>query len=304
MLHKLGNSPSPLRQIGCDHLLNLKSTIIKKLIKKVLYLDEINKLYQKLSHCQDSSIFISNLLQHLNVSFHIDNQAFSSIPLHGPVIVVANHPFGGIEGIVLGALLKSIRVDVKLMANYLLQSIPELENIFIYVDPFDRNNSIINNIRPLKKALEWLHHGGMLGIFPAGEVSHLQWCERAIADPAWNPNCARLIRKTGSTVVPLFFHGVNGPLFQILGLVHPLVRTMLLPHELLNKRGKTIHLTVGNAIPFEKLRSFASDGEMMDYLRMRTYILKAHHDQGKSANQNRPLRSSPKTARESRCPFP
>jgi putative hemolysin len=303
MFRKTERSSLPRRQIEYSNQVNLKSIIIKKLIKKVMYLDEVNKIYQSLSYSQESSSFINNLLKDLNISYHIYNQLSSLIPSQGPVIVVANHPFGGIEGIILAALLKSIRVDVKLMANYLLQSIPELENIFIYVDPFERNNSVINNIRPMKEALEWLNHGGILGIFPAGEVSHLQWSERAIADPAWNPNCARLIRKTGATVVPVFFHGVNGPLFQILGLVHPLLRTMLLPRELLNKRGKTVHLTIGNAVPFEKLRSFSSDAEMMTYLRLRTYILKARYDQEKSSKCKVILRSRRNTAKRPVAPF-
>ncbi|MHB9075473.1 MAG: lysophospholipid acyltransferase family protein [Desulfobaccales bacterium] len=277
--------------------------IMRKLIKNALGLDGIDQIYENIGYCGEGSIFLNNLLDILNISFHIDNQAISLIPSQGPVIVVANHPFGGIEGVILAAMLKSVRNDVKLMANFLLQRIPELRDIFIYVDPYGRSDSVKNNIRPLKDALAWLHDGGMLGVFPAGAVSHVQWRERAIADPAWNNNCARLIRKTGATVVPVFFHGVNGPWFQILGLVHPCFRTMLLPHEFMNKKGRAVQLTIGNAIPFEKLRSFASDAEMMTYLRLRTYILKARRDQGQNSGRKVVLRGRLKSAERPLAPF-
>ena len=269
-----------------------------------MWLDKIDKVYEKIGCCNGVSDFLNDLLETLNISFQIDNQAISLIPAQGPVVVVANHPYGGIEGVILAAMLKMVRDDVKLMANYLLHGIPELRDIFIDVDPFGRNDSIKHNIRPLRKALTWLHDGGILGMFPAGEVSHVQWREPAIADPAWKHKCARLIRKTGATVVPIFFHGVNGPFFQLLGLMHPRLRTLLLPHELINKRGKTIHVTIGNAIPCEKLRSFGSDAEMTDYLRMRTYILKARQDQDKSASARRRVAQPAAERRETPGPLP
>ena len=303
MFRKIPDNSLQQRQINYGNNLNQKSPIIKGSIKRALWLDKLDKVYEKIGCCNGVADFLNNLLETLDISFQIDNQAISLIPAQGPVVVVANHPYGGIEGVILAAMLKMVRDDVKLMANYLLHGIPELRDIFIDVDPFGRNDSIKHNIRPLRNALTLLHAGGILGMFPAGEVSHVQWRERAIADPAWKHNCARLIRKTGATVVPIFFHGVNGPLFQILGLMHPRVRTLLLPHELLNKQGKTIHLTIGNAIPCEKLRSFASDAEMTDYLRMRTYILKARHDQGKNCQRGVVLRSRLKSAGKPLAPF-
>lgn len=278
-----------------DNHLNYKTSIINKIIKKVLCFEKIKRTYEKIGYCQGSVNFLNRLLKYLDISYNITEEDIDHIPSSGPVIVVANHPFGGIEGIILAEIIKSIRNDVKLMANYLLQCIPELRELFIFVDPFHQNNSIKNNLKPLKNALAWVQGGGVLGIFPAGEVSHLHWRQRAIVDPAWNHICARLVRKTGATVVPVFFHGVNGLLFQILGLVHPRLRTALLPHELMNKRGKTLQLKVGNPIPFEKLRSFASDAEMTAYLRLRTYILKAHHDRQRSPRRQVVLRGRPQS---------
>ncbi len=187
---------------------------------------------------------------------------------------MANHPFGGIEGIILAALLRYIRPDVKIMANYFLRQIPELQEVMIFVDPFGKDSSTRKNIRPLKECLGHLRAGGVLGVFPAGEVSHVYLSKRRVLDPPWTPTVARLIHKTQAPVLPIFFRGHNGPLFQMLGLVHPRLRTVMLPRELVNKSRKTITVSAGSLIGYSKMEAMQEDQELMDYLRLRTYILR------------------------------
>ena len=115
-----------------------------------------------------------------------------------------------------------------------------------------------------------------MGVFPAGEVSHLGWPKLTITDPIWSRTVARLIRRSGAEAVPVFFAGHNGPFFQCLGLLHPLLRTALLPREALNKNGRTIQVKVGQVIGRKKLQSLGGDDEVMDYLRLRTYILRGN----------------------------
>src|SRR4029077_15924976 len=110
----------------------------------------------------------------------------------------------------------------------------------IFVDPFETDRSIESNRRALKECLVWLQQGGMLAIFPAGEVSHLQVPEGKVADPVWNDTAVRLARKTAASVVPVFFCGQNSIGFQLLGMLHPRLRTGLLLHEFLQQEGKTI----------------------------------------------------------------
>jgi putative hemolysin len=105
------------------------------------------------------------------------------IPTSGPTIVVANHPFGAIEGMVLTELLSRVRPDVRTMANYLLGAIPELRDRLILVDPFGGEGAARSNIRPMKEAIEWLRGGGMLAMFPAGEVSSFRIGSGGITDP-------------------------------------------------------------------------------------------------------------------------
>jgi len=117
----------------------------------------------------------------------------------------------------------------------------------------------------------------MLVVFPAGEVSHLDFPSRSVTDPEWSETIARIIRATSARALPVCFSGANGLTFQVLGLVHPRLRTALLPHEFLNKRDKTFPLRIGSPVPFSRLAAFGTDRELMAYLRSRTYAL-AHYE--------------------------
>ena len=114
------------------------------------------------------------------------------------------------------------------------------------------------NHQGLKDAIAWLKEGGLLAGFPAGEVSHLNLKERAIVDPEWNRSVARLVRITGATVVPMYFMGDNSPLFQLLGFLHPRVRTALLPHEFFNKHDRSIEVAWQPISP-GKIRAYQDD---------------------------------------------
>jgi putative hemolysin len=201
--------------------------------------------------------------------------------VRGPVIVVANHPFGGVEGLILAFLLRSIRCDVKFLANYLLDRIPEMREMLISVDPFGTKQSRLRNIKPVRESIAWVRNGGMLVVFPAGEVSHFDPAKGAVTDPAWNEGLARLIRKTGAPVLPVFFQGANSALFQVAGMIHPLLRTVMLPAELLNKGNRKIAVRVGTLVTPGKLATFASDRALMNYLRLRTFILE-HRAEGEN----------------------
>ena len=215
---------------------------------------------------------LDGLLRELQVTYRIDPTDLARIPTIGPVVAVANHPFGMLEGPVLGAALFRVRPDVKIMTNYLLASMPELESRCIFVDPFHRAGSTRANIA-LKEAIRWLRSGGMLLIFPAGEVSHWDFAQKGITDPEWSETVARLIAITRAPALPIFINGRNSLLFQILGLVHPTLRTVNLPAEFLNKRGKEVEVRIGRLIPFQAVSGTAGDSEATRYLRWRTYAL-------------------------------
>jgi putative hemolysin len=241
-------------------------------VKKFLQIDRLEVTYQKARSSGAGTMFES-LLRELQVSCQMDPSDLARIPASGAVVAVANHPFGMLEGAVLSAALSRVRPDLKIMTNHLLAGLPELEASCIFVDPFHRATSTRANIAPLKQAIRWLRSGGMLLIFPAGEVSHWDFTQGAIADPQWSETVARLIGITRAAALPIFINGRNSLLFQILGVVHPNLRTSSLPAELLNKRGKTVEVRIGRVIPFDAVSGIADDSEATRYLRWRTYAL-------------------------------
>lgn len=248
-------------------------SLVAGYLERFLSLKEMNEIYADTISKEDDRQFFEKLLETMNIQYQITERDLERIPKDGSVVVTANHPFGGIEGIILASIMKSVRPDVKVMANYMLERIPESRDLFLFVDPFGGKDSARANLAALKKTISFVNDGGMLGMFPAGEVSHLQMQKRKITDPEWSNTVARIIRKTGASALPVYFKGFNGALFQILGLIHPKLRTAMLPHELCNKRDKNIEIRVGKLISHKKLSAYQTDGEMTTYLRQRSYLL-------------------------------
>jgi len=252
-----------------------KAAPVRRAIEHAFGLAELDRIHGSLPHGVSGEAFLSSLLDRLGVTLSAGPADLSRIPTSGPVVVVANHPFGGIEGVALARALKLVRPDVKLFANFLLGRIPGLRELFLFVDPFARKGSsrAHANAKALRSAMSWLSDGGLLGVFPAGEVASFDFRTFRVADPPWNPTIAGLARRTRAAVVPAYFPGRNRVIFQAAGLVHPKLRTALLPREFLARHGKSIELRIGTPVPAARLDEFADDARAIAYLRDRTEIL-------------------------------
>ncbi len=258
-------------------------SFVKKPLEHVLAFPRMNRAYAEIAQITDNRPFSEKVLEKLNVGYDLAEEDVSRLMVAtGPVIVVANHPFGGIEGIILASLLRSLRCDVKFMANYLLNSIPEMREMLISVNPFKGATSVRDNFRPIRESIQWVKNGGMLVVFPAGTVSYFDLQKGTVLDPAWSSSIARLVRKTKAPVLPIFFQGTNSAAFHMAGMVHPTLRTAMLPGELFNKDRKIIQVRVGDLLPFEKLSAFERDKDMTAYLRLRTYILEQRGSKGEA----------------------
>lgn len=225
----------------------------------------------------DGGVF-ARFLEEVGVHWKCSAEDLARVPKSGPVVIVANHPFGLVEGATLGALLAQVRPDVKFLGNSLLAAFPRAEEYLIAVDPF--GGAAKTNWRGLRRSIEWLAKGGLLVTFPAGEVAALKFPRMEIAEPEWNSLIGRLIRITGASTLPVFFHGANSAAFHLAGLIHPQFRTALLPNELLNKKGQTIRVAIGRPVRAESLTGQATDREVIDYLRQRTYLLQSRAEGG------------------------
>jgi len=248
--------------------------LVEKPCERFLCLDTMNKAYTKVVSQRKGSNIFNDWLELMNIRLNITEDDMKKIPAVGPLIVVANHPFGGLDGVILASILTKIRQDVKILGNYLLHHVPEIRDLIIPVDPFRKKGSTIRNLKPLKETIHWLRQGGALQIFPAGEVSHYKLYQGRVTDPHWNHHIASLIRHTSAAVLPVFFDGRNSILFQCLGVLHPWFRTLLLLREFMNKKEFQVSVQIGRLIPFTQLAYFKTDRAMIDYLRLKTYILK------------------------------
>lgn len=245
------------------------------IVEHAISLNRMEDIYQNGRLVPGDAEFSDKLLQGMGSSYVVDEKERANIPLEGPVVVVANHPFGGLEGIVLHSLVKSRRADAKLMANSLLGRVPELRDDFILVNPFGTDAAKGQNRRPLIESLRLLTGGGALAVFPAGEVSSIDLKSGRVRDPAWSTTIARLVRKSHATVVPVFFSGHNGPGFQLAGVVHSRLRTLLLPKMFAKLHDAKLKVSVGAPIPWSELSCHETDEDLIQYMRLRTYALEA-----------------------------
>jgi len=250
--------------------------LLERSAERLTGLDYLARKYRTLPVADDVAGFLQQALDCLRVRFTLNSEALDHFPEHGPVIVVANHPFGAIDGMILTLLVYRLRRDVRILGNYFLARIPGISDLLFAVDPFAGKGSATRNLRPLRDCLKWLQQGGVVITFPSGEVAHYLLRQQRIIDPPWSNTIGKLVQASRATVFPVYFHGRNSLWFQCAGLLHPLLRTCLLPHELIRKQGETIRLQAGEPLEWSKLKRLDSAEKITRYLRLRTFLLRNH----------------------------
>ena len=256
-----------------NRFLRVLGYVFKCPLEHLLGLRVMNGVYARVYRMPHDIPFCDRTLQAVGVRAGFTDDDLARIPKEGPVVVVANHPFGGIEGIILLSVLRRVRPDVKAMANYLLAAIPDMREDFIFVDPFGSKDAIRANLRSIKESIAWVKDGHLLIVFPSGEVSSFHKRAMRVRDPQWSASIAAIVRKASATVVPIFFAGRNTLFFNLMGLIHPRLRTGLLPRQLVNKKGRILKFRVGTALTQKLLEPFSTDDvQLITYMRFRSYL--------------------------------
>jgi putative hemolysin len=251
-------------------------TRLRRLALRVLpALARLHRIRDEVRRLEDPFAVADHALRELRIDVQLNAADLDRIPGEGGVVITSNHPFGGLDGLLAIAAIGRRRRDLRILANAELARIEELRSLIIPVDPFGGPKAARANVAGLREALRWVERGGTLLMFPAGEVSHLHLRSVSVTDPPWSATAARLVRLSAAPVVPLYIAGANSVLFQVAGLVHPRLRTLLLPAELANKSGARVQARIGAAIVPARYRQIASDQHLAAYLRLRTYGLKA-----------------------------
>ncbi len=244
---------------------------LASLLMELMKLNEINDVFSKNEHYKGLE-FVDKILETIGVTVDFDEDDLKNIPKTGGFIAIANHPYGGVEGLALVKLLCKVRPEAKVMVNFILKKIPNLSEFFVAVNPFE-NVQHSSSISGLKSTMDLLRSGTPIGIFPAGEVSTFNIESQEVTDKIWHPVVGKLIAKAKLPVVPIYFHGNNGVLFNVLSFIHPTLRTAKLPSEFLNKQGLNIKVRIGKPIQIEDISYRNNSNKLLDFLRARTYAL-------------------------------
>lgn len=210
----------------------------------------------------------------LEIEIDTDQQAWARLPAKGPLLIVANHPFGVIDGMALGHLATQIRPDTRIMTHSLLCQPPEARDYLLPVDFGGTPEAQATTLATRRRALAWLAAGHSLAVFPGGSVSTSQHPLRGPAiDPAWHPFVAKLARQPGVAIAPVYFHGRNSRLFQLASHTHYALRIALLFHESARRFGTTIKVSVGGPFAARDLSPSNDRAALLGELRRRTYAL-------------------------------
>ncbi|MZI92638.1 GNAT family N-acetyltransferase [Vibrio sp. CAIM 722] len=236
-------------------------------------LSQLDKFYAQRPAGCNTREFLRFTLEVLNIDYQVIRGSINHVPESGATVVVANHPLGCVEGVILAELLLEKRSDVQILANHYLKTVPELDELFIGVDVFEGAKAAKANLMAMRRAHKHLDQGGLLLIFPAGEVSQLvDHKQRRLEDKEWSQSVSRLVKKHKATTVPVYIDGHNSKRFYMAGKIHPLLRTLMLGRELLNKTQSRIQISIGEAIHYKEVHHLC-DEQMVNYLRLNTYLL-------------------------------
>jgi putative hemolysin len=245
---------------------------VAKVMMNLLRINRLNKLYEELSDVQGIA-FIDGLIEKLELDYEVREDELKRIPVDGPFITVSNHPFGGIDGLLLVKVLSGVRTDIKIMANFMMKRIDPVHEFILPVNPFEKRKDRASSLAGIKMAIQHVNDGGVLGLFPAGEVSSYNQDNFGKTDKQWHSSAIKMIKNAGVPVVPVYFEGTNSRIFHILGLIHPSLRTVRLPSEMFNKRNKRIRIRIGNPITVKEQNGFSDIARYGRFLRAKTYSL-------------------------------
>ena len=214
------------------------------------------------------------MVDRYGLSLDVVGGSLDDIPARGPLILVANHPYGILDGLIMGYLLSALRGDFRILAHRVFRRAAELDRVILPVNFDATPEAARENLQARAAALDYLGRGGAIGIFPGGTVSTAAGPFGRPLDPVWRNFTARMIAKSGATVVPIFFDGANSRLFQLASHLHFTLRMGLLIREFRQRIDGPVRIAVGRPISADDLAAHRGDSvAMMDFLRRATYAL-------------------------------
>ena len=218
--------------------------------------------------------FWSVMVERYGIGLDVIRGSLADIPREGPLVVVANHPFGILDGLLLGHVLQEARSDFRVIAHQVFRKAEDLQRVILPISFDETKEAQKLNLETRRAAIDYLRDGGCIGIFPGGTVSTAASPRGMPLDPRWRTFTAKMIAKSGATVVPIYFHGTNRRRFQVASHLHYTLRMALLISEFKARVGARAPVAIGQPIAPEAIAARSKDPRaMMDWLREETYAL-------------------------------
>ncbi len=222
----------------------------------------------------DGRSFWQVICDRYGLSLQVAGGSLANIPASGPLVVIANHPYGILDGLMMGHLLDMARGDFRILANSVFRKAEALDRVILPVNFDETKEAMRQNLETRAMALDYLAGGGCMGIFPGGTVSTAAKPFSRPMDPGWRTFTAKMIARSDAAVVPVYFDGHNSRLFQIASHASMTLRLGLLIKEFRSRIDAPVRVVVGEPIPAARLAPLKSDPlAMMDFLRSATYAL-------------------------------
>ncbi len=245
----------------------LKKSLFK-IAKKIVHEDSINQFLTQNAHLKGFE-FVDAVLDYFDFDYTVSSSDLQNIPTSGKVMIIANHPLGGLDALCLLRLISQVRKDVKIVANDFLAGFEALHSLLIPID----NYKIRQSKNDIKKVYEALNNEEAVIIFPAGEVSRAT--PKGIKDPLWNKGFLNFAQNTNSPILPIFLDAKNSKTFYTISVINKTFSTLLLSHEMFNKKSKRIGVKVGQIIPNENIAPKGIDKKfLLNLYRKHLYSLK------------------------------
>ncbi|MBN1821264.1 MAG: lysophospholipid acyltransferase family protein [Prolixibacteraceae bacterium] len=274
------------------NLSNFGGEYFAKFLMYLLRFRKLNKIYEKVSE-KEGVEFIDEIIRMLEIKFEFDESELERLPKERAFITVSNHPFGGLDGILMIKLLMKSRPDVQVLTNYLLKKIEPISGYFLADFPFESDENDEPVTDETNAAAEHLKKGGVLSIFPSGEYSIYDTFNN-ISDKQWRYPIIKFIKNAGVPIVPIHFQGSNSRLVNVVSKIYPGFKGVKFPTELLNKRNKVIKVRIGNPIRVADQEHFEDIYQFGRYLRAKTYSLETQSNIEVKRFFNYSLKAHPK----------
>lgn len=253
----------------------IPGSLLAAMTMKIAGLDKLNELYDRLADYKGVE-FSDKVLESLDITLNVNTSALENIPKEGGVVITSNHPFGGLDGLAALSILGKVRKDVKILTNFILSKVPNVSDHFIPINTtYAFGKFTAPTISGLRQAEEHLLKGGLLVIFPAGEVSSWNNQGKVVEDAEWMTYISRQVRRSKCPVIPMYFHGKNSKYFQWLGRISTKLSDLRFTGEIFDKKGKEIKVRIGSVIQHAELEKFQEDKIVAKFLRSRSYMLEA-----------------------------